>query len=354
MTVLMSGATGFLGTALLREIGRRDQQVVALIRGRDHAARAAKLERRTNAAVESRSGDVRLPYWGLTQNEVNELRGRVEVVLNVAGDVGWSAPWARLAETNIDGATHAAELAEALGAKLIHAGSLYVGYDYGDEVGESLLEERPHLTKYERSKLRGEWAVARIARRAELSAYIVRIPALSGDLGPVPGGGDSGARKVPLSRLITSGRWSVLPYCTGARLDVCPRDLVAAKVVEFFDREPWESVTVRNIGQGAGAPIVDAFIREASVGSERDPRTFPRPVRVPARWLKAVSAQADRLEESPTNAAAIGLRYFASRTVFTGEGLGREISIRSLVRTLGMPLVEEPTRLGSYYAGWPA
>lgn len=353
MTVLMSGATGFLGLALLREVASRDQPVVALIRGRDHGDRAATLARRTGATIESRCGDVRKPNWGLSDAGVADLRGRVRVVLSVAGDVGWSAPWARLAETNIDGATHAAQLAAALDAKLIHAGSLYVGYDYGAEVGEVLLDEREHLTKYERAKLRGEWSVARIARQADLQAFIARIPALSGDLDLVPGG-DSGARKVPLSRLITSGRWPVLPYSTGARLDVCPRDLVAAKVIELFDTEPVDTPEVRNIGQGAAAPIVEAFIREAAVASEREPRTFPRPVRMPARWLKAVSRQADRLDESPTIAAAIGLRYFASRTVFTGAGLGREVAVRSLVRTLGMPLAEEPARLNSYYSGWPA
>lgn len=297
-------------------------------------------------------GDVRLPYWGLGAAEVDELRGQVSVVLSVAGDVGWSAPWSRLAATNIDGAAHAAELAHVLDAKLVHAGSLYVGYEYGAEVGEYLLDEREHLTKYERAKLRGEWAVARASRKWDVPTFIARVPALSGDLDTTEAG-DSGARKVPLSRLITSGRWPVLPYSAGARLDVCPRDLVAAKIVELLDREPAETPEVRNIGQAAGAPIVEAFIREAACAAEREPRSFPRPVRVPASVLRAVSRQADRLGESPVNAAAIGLRYFASKTVYAGEGLGRDVSVRSLVRTLGMPLQDQPVRLNSYYAGWP-
>jgi nucleoside-diphosphate-sugar epimerase len=350
MTVLMSGVTGFLGLALLRRIG---QPVVGVIRGNDSADRARSLCRRSGADLRGLRGDVRRPNWGLDAAQVDELRGQVSVVLSVAGDVGWSAPWSRLAETNVDGAAHAAELAAALGAKLIHAGSLYVGYDYGAEVGEYLLDEREHLTKYERTKLRGEWAVARIARRLDVPAFIARIPALSGDLEPVDSG-DTGARKIPLSRLITSGRWPVLPYSSGARLDVCPRDLVAAKVVELIDAEPAETPEVRNIGQGAGAPIVEAFIREAAVASEREPRGFPRPVRAPASWLKAVSRQADRLGESPNTAAAIGLRYFASRTVYQSDGLGRDVSVRSLVRTLGMPLRADPVRLNTYYAGWPA
>lgn len=349
MAILMSGATGFLGTALLREIG---EPIIAVIRGRDHANRARTLARRTGAEIESLRGDVRLPRWGLTEEQVSELSGRVRLVLSVAGDVSWSASWTRLAETNIDGAAHAADLARMLRAKLVHAGSLYVGYDYADDVGEHLLDEREHLTKYERAKLRGEWSIAWIARRHGLPAFIARIPALSGDLNPVKG--DDGSRKVPLSRLMTSGRWPVLPYSTGARLDVCPRDLVAAKVVELFDADPVDTPQVRNIGRSADAPLVEAFVREAAVASEREPHGFPRPVRMPASWLKTVSRQADRLDESPINAAAIGLRYFASRTVYTGAGLGQEISVRSLVRTLGLPRSGEPGKLNDYYAGWPA
>ncbi|MCE6993966.1 SDR family oxidoreductase [Saccharothrix sp. S26] len=351
MTVLMSGGTGFLGLAVLR---RLREPVVAVIRGRDFEQRGRSLARRSGAEVEAVEGDLRLPNWGLTDRQVDDLRGRVRVVLNVAGDVAWSAPWSRLAKINIDGAEQGAELARRLGAKLVHAGSLYVGYESGDEVGEVLLEEKEKLTKYERSKLRGEWAVARAARKYDVPSVIARIPALSGDLDPVSGEGGSGAKKVPLARLITSGWFKVLPYSTGARLDVCPRDLVAARLVELVDGTQQDLVDVHNIGQAAAAPFVESFIREASVAAQREPQSFPRPVRMPPNWLKAISLQADRLDEHPRNAAVIGLRYFASRTVYTGTGLGREVSVRSLVKTLGMPLHDDPPKIGSYYAGWPA
>lgn len=350
MTVLVSGATGFLGAAVLRRI---DQPVIALVRGADHEDRVRSLNRHSLSPVRGLRGDVRRSDWGLDARTVDELRGTVSAVLNIAGDVGWSAPWARLAATNVDGAAHAAALAHRLGARLVHAGSLYVGYDYGAEVGEHLLEEREHLTKYERAKLRGEWAVAHAARRHDLPAVIARVPALSGDL-DAPASGGTGARKVPLSRLITSGRWPFLPYSPGARLDVCPRDLVAARLVELLDAVPADTPEVVNIGQSSAAPMVESFIREAHAASRRDPAGFPRPVRAPSAWLKAISRQADRLPESPDTAAAIGMRYFASGTVYSGAGLGREVSVRSLVRTLGMPMVEEPPRLNTYYSGWPA
>lgn len=350
MTLLVAGATGFLGTAVLRAL---DEPVVAVVRGSDYAGRAATMARRTGREVCGLPGDVRRPRWGLSAQDVAALRGEVRAVVNLAGDIAWSAPWDRLAEVNIDGARHGADLARELDVPLLHASSLYAGYDYGDEVAEVLLDERGHLTKYERSKLRGEWTVAQACLRSDLRAVIARIPALSGDLDPPPTG-RSGSSRVPLSRLIMSGFWRVMPYSPGARLDICPRDLVARRLVEQLDRAQAEPVVVRHLGQAAAAPLIAAIAREVRLASRHDPGSFPRPVPVPAGWLKRVSQQADRLGESARNTALIGARYFASGTVFTSTGLGPEISLRTLVRTLGMPHRAEPVRLNSYYAGWPS
>lgn len=351
MTVLVSGASGFLGTAVLRQL---DEPVVALLRGTDYANRARTLARRTGVPVEGVPGDVRKPAWGLTDRQVDELRERgIRWVVNLAGDVAWSAPWSRLSDVNVDGPANAAALAARLGAGILQAGSLYAGYDYGVEVGEHLLEEREHLTKYERSKLRGELMVARASRRHDLKAVIARIPALSGDMDPVAGVRPS-ASKVPLARLVMSGWFPALPFSTGARLDICPRDLVAARLAGLLADPGPAQLQVRNVGQGVAAPLVEAFAREASAASRHEPRSFPRPVRAPSAWLKAISRQADRLAESPRTSAYIGLRYFASDTVFVSSGLDREVSLRTLVQTLGMPHQAEPADLSGYYAAWPA
>lgn len=350
MTVLVSGATGFLGTAFLRTL---DEEAVLVIRGRDHESRAARVSRKTGCRVRSIQGDVTQPSWGLSDDDVASLRGDVRAVVNLAGDVSWSAPWSRLCAVNIDGARHGALLAAALDAQLLHAGSLYAGFDSGREVPQSLLRETEDLTKYERTKLRGEWAVADVGQRQGVPVTICRIPALSGDL-DVPTHGDDGSKKVPLARLISSGWWPVIPYAAGARLDICPRDLVAQAMQRTLGAQQAGDVEVRNLGQAAAAPFVEAFAREAKLATAAEPSRFPRPVRTPASWLMAISRQADRLEEDPRHAALIGLRYFSSPTVYEGEGLGREYSIRSLLSTLGMPRADHPPALSSYYVGWDA
>jgi nucleoside-diphosphate-sugar epimerase len=349
MTVLVSGATGFLGTALLRQL---DEPVVAVLRGDDFENRARTLARRAGIEVRGYRGDVRADQWGIGDH-LDELRGEVRAVVNLAGEVAWSASWGHLASVNVDGARNAVDVAAALDVPLLHVASLYAGYDYAARVPEALLDERPHLTKYERSKLQGEWAVADRCAEKNATAWIVRVGALSGDLVPMPGARD-GSSRVPFTRLVASGPWPVFPYAPDARLDIGPRDVVSARMAEILDVSPKQQVEVRNLCQGAAAPLIGAIVTEAGVSSRESRMHVPRPVPVRASWLRAVSSVADRVGEGPMGSALIGLRYFASSTIFESEGLGCEISLRSLVRTLGLPHPATPVPVDSFYQGWMA
>jgi nucleoside-diphosphate-sugar epimerase len=350
VTVIVSGATGFLGSAFLRQL---QEPVVAVLRGSDFEARARTLARRTGLDVRGLHGDVTVDRWGLS-DELAPLAGEVRAVVNVAGDVAWSDPWSALSAVNVAGARHAVEVAAAVGAPLLHVSSLYAAYDYGDEVPEALVPEQAHLSKYERSKVRGEHAVAERARELGVPARIVRVGALSGDLAPQPGSRD-GSSRVPFARLIAGGSWPIFPYATEARLDICPRDLVARRMAAYLDAGPPEDgVAVHNVGQGAAAPLIGAVAHEAAAASRGTLGRMPRPVPVPRRWLLRVSAMADRASRGVTGSAAIGLRYFASPTVFVTEGLGAEVSLRSLVRTIGLPHQRPAEELDRYYDGWSA
>lgn len=348
MTVLVSGATGFLGTAFLHQL---DEPVIALLRGEDFEARARTLNRRTGLDVRGIRGDVTMDGWGVG----DELAGigDVRAVVNIAGDVSWSDSWSRLAAVNIGGPRTAVDVAAALGVPLLHVSSLYAAYDYADEVPETLLPEKEHLSKYERSKLRGEHAVADRAAELGVRTWIVRVGALSGDFYTRPGARDAAGR-VPFARLISSGMWPVFPYAADARLDICPRDLVARRMAGLLQDAPPDGVAVYNVGQGAAAPLIGAVAREAMAAGRGTLERIPRPVVVPARWLRRVSSAADRGGRGPAAAAVIGLRYFASPTVFVTSGLGADVSLRSLVRTLGLAHQRDTSKLDRYYDGWAA
>lgn len=65
-------------------------------------------------------GNVERPLLGLDPDVVAALAGSVDVVVNVAGLTDFEAPPGKALATNTHGAVHAADLAAALGARLVH------------------------------------------------------------------------------------------------------------------------------------------------------------------------------------------------------------------------------------------
>ena len=72
----------------------------------------------------------------------------------------------------------------------------------------------------------------------------------------------------------------------------------------------------------------------------------------PAKPLMAVSELADRFGRGRRTTLLIGVRYFASSTVYLSSGLGQDVSLAALVRTLVRRPRLEPTALPSFYSRW--
>jgi thioester reductase-like protein len=358
LSALISGSTGFLGRALLAQL---ELPAVALLRGSDFERRATVLSRQTGAAVTALAGDVTRPCWGLDESAIAGLREQVDVVVNVASETGWAAPWARLHSVNIDGARHAVDVAGALGVPLLHVSSLFVAFDHDEFVPEAMVDEGSHLSKYERSKSRGEWVVALHAERAQVPTSIVRVGALLGDLA-ARSRQERPRTRVRMTRLLVDAPtmipWlpaPVLPYSATARIDLCPRDLVAAAlahmITDLAGHAASHDMVVRNLGLGGNAPLVGQLLDESRSILARQGFAF-RHVPVPGSWLRNVSAFFDRWSGAPGAAMFIGFRYLSSRTRYLGTCPGAEtLTIRQLLRTMGIvepdPVVPDP-----FYASW--
>jgi myxalamid-type nonribosomal peptide synthetase MxaA len=347
MTVLVSGASGYLGRALLRAL---DEPVVAVMRRADQSDRAAVLSRRTGVGVDAVAGDLHRPLWGLDEATLDGLRGRVSLVVNGAAQASWAAGWHDLMATNVEGARRAVDVAATLGVPLVHVSSLYAAHDCGRHVPEALVDEAVHLTKYERSKNRSEHAVADAAADLGVPTTIVRVGGLGGDIDPVPG---ERAALPPMLRLLDRDGWGWVPYVPNARIDVAPRDLVARTVVGIMrEPAPPEGVAVvRNVGLGHASPNAGALLTEAArlgMGYEKP----VRPVPSPAKPLMAISELADRFGRGRRTTLLIGVRYFASSTVYLSSGLGQDVSLAALVRTLVRRPRLEPATLPSFYERW--
>lgn len=347
MTVLLSGATGFLARAYLRAVG---EPVVGLVRPPTHEDRARAIARRLGIDLTAVPGDVRQPRWGIDQAELDRLRGSVRLVANFAVQSSWSASWNSLMSTNVEGARNAVDVAADLGVPLVHISSLYAAYGYSRYVPEALVDEQAHLSKYERSKCRGEWAVADRAAQLGVPATIIRVGALGGDLRVDPDSREKTSAPV-MARLMDSESEGWAPYANGARLDLSPRDLVAERIVALTAGDPAGELVVRHACQGHSAPHAGAILAEGGRQGMGGKRKL-RPVPMPAKAMMEVSEMADRFGRGRRANLLIGARYFCSKSVYLSEGLGQEVSLPDLVSTLVRKPKREPTALPQFYVRW--
>ncbi|KAI1812349.1 hypothetical protein GGS20DRAFT_26378 [Poronia punctata] len=114
-TVLLTGATGFLGSYILRELleGPTKAHVIAHVRAKDAASGIARIESVTKAyglwspewSSSSRLsvvvGDITKPYLGLPERSWNELLEKVDVVVHNGAQVNWMLPYSSLRAPNV-------------------------------------------------------------------------------------------------------------------------------------------------------------------------------------------------------------------------------------------------------------
>lgn len=151
MRYLVTGATGFVGRALVRQLVAAGHEVVALVRDPEAAADLA------HAGVTLYRGDV-----VDAESILPALRG-TDGVFHLAAwyRVGVRKP--RAEEINVDGTANVLGAAwEAGVAKIVHTSTLAVFSDTkGQVVDETYRYDGPHLSEYDRTKWLAHYRVAR-------------------------------------------------------------------------------------------------------------------------------------------------------------------------------------------------
>lgn len=159
-SLLLLGATGFVGKVLLAMLLDRFpelRRVVVQVRPRRNLSGLerfhaevltspplrAVVERLGGTDAVARKirvveGDLDRPLCGLSPEQLCELKGDVDVVVNVAGAVDFDPPLDEAFAPNVRGARHVVELVQRLETKLVHVSTAYVAGKRDGRISEDV------------------------------------------------------------------------------------------------------------------------------------------------------------------------------------------------------------------------
>jgi NAD(P)-dependent dehydrogenase (short-subunit alcohol dehydrogenase family) len=166
----VTGATGFIGRNLVQRLLQREGTVYALVRS---GSRGRLEELRTSfgpdgARVVPISGDLAQPGLGVSEEDLLELRGKVDHFFHLAAIYDMTAGTEAQEIANVEGTRHAVELAGSIEAGCFnHVSSIAVAGMYRGEWREDMFEEAEGLDThpYFRTKHESERVVREESRR---------------------------------------------------------------------------------------------------------------------------------------------------------------------------------------------
>ncbi|HEY6757947.1 MAG TPA: SDR family oxidoreductase [Baekduia sp.] len=249
--VLLTGVTGFVGTAVaLRILERSDRQIIALVRAADRReaaerVRAALAEVAPAELVDAYAArctalpaDLMVDGLGLRHGDREELARRCDEVIHCAASVVFDLPLEQARAVNAAGAARMAELATRVAQRgdglrrILHVSTAYVAGEQDgtfreDDVARGVTFRNTYEhTKHEAEELLRAW-------EPRLPLQILR-PSI------VVGARDTGWTRSfnvlywPL-KMFARGRLPVVPALADAPVDVVPVDYVADAVLDLAD-----------------------------------------------------------------------------------------------------------------------
>ena len=324
MTAVVTGASGFVGGAIVRRLLADGESVVALVRSREAASKVSSL-----------GADPVIVDLADTDASARAMRGS-ETVFHVAGR---NAMCPRRPEMlyrdNVDLAVAVVRAAADAGVgRVVHTSSAAT---LGEEAGEVGREDTTHrgwfLSPYERSKYLGERAVLAAGRRLEMDVVVVNPCSVQG-----PGRATGSAQ---LLFRVARSRRPVLVRTWISVVDV--DDCAAGHVLAARHGVPGE----RYVLSGASLPVDEAFetLRAVTGGPHRV-------LWIPALALRAVApitalAGLGRGDVDPLVCPAVvrallhGHRYDGSRAAHE-LGLRYRPLAETLERTLAWARLRDP------------
>jgi thioester reductase-like protein len=162
MTYFVTGATGFIGRHLVERLLERDGDIHVLVREGSQERLDALIARWGRPErIKKVVGDLQEPRLGLSDEQIDELRGRIEHVFHLAAIYDMTAPDEANEKLNVEGTRNAVDLANALHAgHLHHVSSVAAAGEFKGFFREDMFDEGQRLpSAYHRTKFESEKVV---------------------------------------------------------------------------------------------------------------------------------------------------------------------------------------------------
>ncbi|MBQ3477852.1 MAG: AMP-binding protein [Clostridia bacterium] len=329
-SILISGGTGFLGTALSAELLKMcDAAIYVLVRASSDAEASHRLREAwqhdgalyatIGGRVRPVVGDFTKPGLGLDAETADRLIQRVKYVFHVGAEVGFQKGEAELMAVNREGTRNMLAFAATLEGlrRFTHVSTAYVAGQRSGVIREDDPVGAAFSSLYEKSKAEAEALV----RASGLPFAFCRPGMIVGD--SCTGRAKSFNTVYYIMKRMLLGRLRVLPVKRGQRLNVVPVDYVAHAVAKIGLTDAAEGRTFHLTCPTAMQPRVDELTEYVRAWAEKnlDVR-LPHPAFLPLNLVKrmglAHNGKPEEKRRTPLNNLLTLAPYF-----FSGQDFDR-------------------------------
>jgi nucleoside-diphosphate-sugar epimerase len=325
-TVLLTGASGVVGRALLERLGEFD--VVCLV----HRSPVS------GPNVATVRGDIAMPMFGLAERAYSDLAAKVDAVIHCAAVTDFNRTDGSLEATNIAGTEHVAAFAAAANAVLYHVSTAFVHTTVDGDRGRTAIG-------YALSKLAGE----KVVRSSGVAHVIFRPSVVIGD--SVTGDIAAFQGLYQVAAGMFAGIVPMIPFDPSWPIDFLPADVVADAIAcavehRVSEGEFWLSAGEKALRLDEAVAVAVVLARDLGVSIDV-PRFVP-----PDMFDRLIGPVF--LDALPGKIRRNVLRMLEFFTTYLQSGQTKPSSLDQLVTLGARPLPDQHESLRNALQYWAA